>query len=177
MNKIIAALLPAFAVLSLSAGVASAQFVQMEPPRQVLFDGNIYDPTGKPVSLVSVLSGRPAIVHFWAMWCAPCREELPELASFRETLETDSLSGLLVVVAAERGGAEGVARFLNEKLGLSGFATYLDPSGTAGRAFALFGMPSTFLVNAEGRVVEIASGPVRWNDADVREKLRKHLAD
>ena len=126
---------------------------------------------GTEIDLAALLGGRPAILHFWATWCGPCREELPALAAFAADLAG---GGALVVVAVEPSPPETIAAFL-AGIGLDGFATLRDPSGRSGAAFGLFGMPSTALVDGAGRVVARRAGPLDWYDPAVRAELAAHL--
>jgi thiol-disulfide isomerase/thioredoxin len=130
-------------------------------------------PDGSETDLAALLGGRPAILHFWATWCGPCREELPALAAYAVDLATTGGGGL-VVVAVEPSPPEKIAAFL-EGIGLDGFATLRDPGGRSGGAFGLFGMPSTVLVDGAGRVVARRAGPLDWHDPDVRAELAAHL--
>ena len=128
---------------------------------------------GTETDLAALLAGRPAILHFWATWCGPCREELPALAAYAADL-AEAGGGALVVVAVERSPPEKIEAFL-AGIGLDGFATLRDPSGRSGPVFGLFGMPSTVLIDGAGRVVARRAGPLDWQDPAVRAELADHL--
>lgn len=130
---------------------------------------------------VRSLRGKPILLNFWASWCAACRTELPIL----ERRYKDAWQGNLHVAAIseDRGGRETVQRFI-KTLGLRALPIYLDPNGyvaysdTAnGRnaAFALYGMPITYLISSSGVVVGYMPGAADWSSAaanDLIEYLR-----
>ena len=162
-----------------TAGLALVQFVHAAPmippvaPMAVDAGGLVLARLdGTETDLAALLAGRPAILHFWATWCGPCREELPALAAYAADLAVNG--GALVVVAVEPSPPEKIEAFL-AAIGLDGFATLRDPSGRSGAAFGLFGMPSTLLVDRDGRVVARRAGPLDWQDPAMRAELAAHL--
>lgn len=110
--------------------------------------------SGAPVDL-EALRGRPAFVNFWASWCVPCRAEAPQLERFAR-------------LAAKRARVVGVdwsdnpadARRFVARHGLT-FPILRDASGDAGMRFGLSGLPSTFVLDAHGRIAERLLGPQR----------------
>jgi thiol-disulfide isomerase/thioredoxin len=165
-----------------AAGVALAQIghaAQAIPPvAPMVVDASglvLVGLDGTEDDLAALLGGRPAVLHFWATWCGPCREELPALAAYAADLAASG-GGPLVVVAVEPSPPEKIAAFL-AGIGISGFATLRDPSGRSGAAFGLFGMPSTVLVDRDGRVVARRAGPLDWHDPAVRVELAAHLGE
>lgn len=169
----------AVAVLLLAASgtaLGDGAITRIEPVAVPIGDITVTDETSKTHSLAAFLpDGAPAIVHFWATWCAPCREELPELADYAESLERSGLRGNLAIVATERGSRERIDRFLAEDVQLPDLNVLQDHEARSGSLFGLFGMPATVLLDAQGRVVGKHAGPLDWNDEEVREELAAHL--
>ena len=131
---------------------------------------------GSSGSLEAVLPDGPAIVHFWAKWCVPCREELPELAEFRTRLEEEKIDSRLVVIALERGDYSRIRKFLDDDLGLPELPSLQNGDGRAGPAFALFGLPATVMLDGERRIVAVHQGPVDWDGAKTRLELTRFLS-
>lgn len=97
--------------------------------------------------------GRIVIVDFWASWCKPCRQSVPWLNSLRERYGNDGLSIIGVNVDAERGDAD---RFLREVP--IDFEIVFDPNGDLARQFKVQGMPSSYVFDRTGKLVETYVG-------------------
>jgi thiol-disulfide isomerase/thioredoxin len=130
------------------------------------------DRDGARVSLAD-FKGRVVLVNFWATWCAPCVEEMPTL----DALEADLGSAAFTVLAVseDMGGLETVEPFLRDKLDLQTLEIYLDDKGALAQAFGVRGMPTTYLVDAKGRVVGGLEGPADWNSAPVKRLIRHYI--
>lgn len=110
------------------------------------------------------LGGRPALVNFWATWCAPCLAEMPLLDSLALAHADDGL--VVLGIALDREGADAVRPFV-ERLGVS-FPIALDTTGEAADGFgSLLALPTTFLVDRDGRLVRRVNGlypAAEWAD-------------
>jgi len=130
---------------------------------------------GNERRLDEILPPGPAIVHFWATWCVPCRDELPALDRFRAALAPDG-RGRVLVVSVDRFAFSKVEAFLRDELGLPDLTTWKDANGKAGAVFRLFGYPDTVLLDAEHREVGRRAGSLDWDDPEVRLELMERLA-
>ena len=135
------------------------------------------DGEGKSSALTDILPDGPAILHFWATWCAPCRAELPELAAFARDLEIAGLNDRLLVISVDRGDHARIRRFLRDEIGVQVIEALQDISGRSGSAFRLFGFPSTVMLDWDRGMVSRVAGPLDWSDPDIRAGLRKHLGE
>lgn len=110
--------------------------------------------------------GQPILVNFWATWCGPCRIEMPELqAAFQEYSD----DGLVILALDQDETPEEVRTFFSE-FDLS-FLPVLDDDKLAAERYGTFGsLPSSYFVNAEGKITAIHRGPM------VREQLEVYLA-
>jgi thiol-disulfide isomerase/thioredoxin len=113
-------------------------------------------------------AGRPALVCFWATWCAPCRAELPALARLNRDLTRDEG----VVMAVNIGEpADKVRRFLAQ-IGADGFPTLLDEERTTAAPWRIGGLPLAYGVAPDGRLAFSVVGATDWDDPAMRQALR-----
>jgi cytochrome c biogenesis protein CcmG/thiol:disulfide interchange protein DsbE len=99
------------------------------------------------------LRGKVVVVNFWATWCAPCREELPQLVALARRLEPSGVALVTVDVDTDKAPAKA----LLATLGLAPVAVW-DPKGAIAGKFEPPAMPSTFVVGRDGVVRAVLSG-------------------
>jgi cytochrome c biogenesis protein CcmG/thiol:disulfide interchange protein DsbE len=99
----------------------------------------------------------PALVNFYASWCAPCEVEHPVLRA----LKADQVR---VVGVAYKDAPDNTRAFLG-RLGDPFTARLVDRDGRAGLEFGVTGVPETYLVNARGVIVAKHTGPMSPDDA------------
>jgi thiol-disulfide isomerase/thioredoxin len=116
------------------------------------------DIAGKPASLGD-LRGKPAIVNLWATWCQPCLREMPSLERLQEKLG-DKLT--VAAISQDRGGEKAVTPFV-AKLRLDKVKVYLDPKSEVGKEFGARGLPTSIVLDAEGREVGRVEGAAEWD--------------
>jgi thiol-disulfide isomerase/thioredoxin len=131
---------------------------------------SLVDLAGNTVSL-SEFAGRFVLINLWATWCEPCLREMPSLERMQSRLG-DKIT--VVAISEDRGGSKTVEPFIN-KLGLKSFKTYLDPKSDAGRAFKVTGLPTSFLIDREGRVLGRVEGAAEWDSPKLLEVLKSVL--
>ena len=103
--------------------------------------------------------GKIVLLNIWATWCVPCREEMPAL----DTLET-KLGGKdfqVVAVNIDKGGPGKAAAFLKET-GATHLTLYTDPSGKLFSTLKAVGMPTTLLIDRDGKEIGRLIGPADW---------------
>jgi len=130
------------------------------------------DEKGKPVDLAQRLTGKVAVVNFWATWCAPCVTELPTLDRLQGELGGDRFE--VVAVSVDLKGIEKVGPFWKEK-GYKHLAILLDQRGTMMKAFGTRGLPTTFLVDHEGNIVGYLEGHADWASPEAKALIRHYL--
>jgi thiol-disulfide isomerase/thioredoxin len=114
---------------------------------------------------LSSRSGKGQILHFWATWCAPCREEMPELVKFVRDTKDDPRVEFLAVSVDEDWKI--VDTWLKQ-VGISGLPLALDPKGPIAGRYGATGYPETFFVSPSGEIVQHFVGPVDWSRPEVR---------
>jgi cytochrome c biogenesis protein CcmG, thiol:disulfide interchange protein DsbE len=114
--------------------------------------------------------GRVVIVDFWASWCKPCRQSIPWLNAMRARYGANGLTIIGVNVDAERRDAD---RFLRDVP--IEFEVVFDPQGDLAREFKVKAMPTSYVFDRSGRMIDTHLG---FRDAKKAEKeaaLRKLL--
>lgn len=127
-----------------TAGDGAAARPAPQLPDQVL--------SGPRVDLAD-LHGKPAVVNFWASWCEPCKEEAPELKRFSE-----SLGDRATVVGIDWNDSAESAREFIQTSGWR-YPILRDPSQKVGTQYGLNGLPTTFVLDRDGNIVQTLRGP------------------
>jgi peroxiredoxin len=115
--------------------------------------------------------GRVVLLSFWATWCPPCRTEMPLMEALHQAYKGHDFE--VVAVASDVQGAEVVQPFVTQ-LDLS-FTTLLDTTGQVTRLYGVTSLPTTYLLDREGRLVTVAVGSHDWAKADARALIRSLL--
>lgn len=113
--------------------------------------------------------GRVVLLNLWATWCAPCRREMPALDRLQAALGDDDFE--VVALSVDRNGAEASAAFLAE-VGASNLALYVDATTKAMFALRARGLPATYLIDREGRIIGHLIGPAEWDQQDAVQLVR-----
>ena len=130
------------------------------------------DTAGSEVGL-SDFRGKLVVLNLWATWCEPCLREMPSL----ERLQTRFGDRIAVLAVSEdRGGAKIVTPFI-AKLGLESVKIYLDPKSTVERAFKVQGLPTSFLIDRQSRILGRVEGAAEWDAPKLLGVLKSFLGD
>ena len=138
-----------------------------EPLPEITFN----DAAGKTLSLAD-FKGRTILLNLWATWCAPCREEMPSLDRLQKALGSDKFE--VVALSLDRKGAEAAKKFLDE-VKASNLKLYIDSTAKQGTALRAIGMPTTILIDKEGRELGRLTGPAEWDSEDAKELIKAAL--
>jgi len=132
---------------------------------------SVTDLAGNPVSLAD-FKGKFVLLNLWATWCQPCIKEMPSLVDLQEKLG----SALTVLAVSEDHGGEVIVKLFADKLSLGKLKICLDPKATASRAFQVRGLPSSFLIGGDGKVLGKVEGGADWNSDKLRATIAKYLS-
>jgi peroxiredoxin len=124
------------------------------------------DLKGDEVSLGS-LRGKVVFLNIWATWCAPCREEMPSIESLYNDFKANE-DFVVLAVSQDTDGATVRPFVLQNHFQ---FTVLLDPRNEVGESYDVNGIPETFIIGRDGRIVAHHVGPYDWSKADIREAL------
>lgn len=135
--------------------VAEESNVQAAEQAEQAADFTVLDDEGNEVSL-SQMAGQPVIINFWATWCGPCNAELPDFDKLYSEYG-DSVQFMMVnMTDGARDTVESVKEFI-EETGYR-FPVYFDTKLDAANAYAVYSIPRTVAVNADGTLNMVQTG-------------------
>ncbi len=159
-HKLITGLVAIFVVAAVAVSLATSGTGGSKPdPVAPGFTLDSLTSPGQHITL-SQYQGKPLIVNFWASWCEPCQQETPLLASWY----AHQLGHVVIVGLDENDTATSALRFAQAK-GVS-YPIGVDPALAAANAYGVTGLPQTFFLNAQHRIVDHVLGAVTQADLD-----------
>lgn len=119
-------------------------------------------------------NGQFRLVNFWATWCAPCREEMPELDALQVELGGDDFQ--VMTIATGRNRLSGIHKFYDEA-GVTNLPILLDPKGRLAARMGVLGLPVTVLLDRDGQEIARLTGGADWNSENARAILGMLMAE
>ena len=129
------------------------------------------DLDGNDVAL-SELRGEVVLLNVWATWCYPCRREMPALEALHRDWGDDGLR--VVAISIDAASASRDVRDFVDEYGLT-FDVVHDGAQNVTRAFSTIGVPETFLIDADGRLVKRWMGRIDPHSESIRGPVREAL--
>jgi thiol-disulfide isomerase/thioredoxin len=108
---------------------------------------------------LSDFRGKVVFLNFWASWCGPCRAEMPAMQDLLAQYGYD-----LVIIAANNQEAYRPAKSFIDDLGVDYTEFALDPSGEIVDAYKVFTMPTSYFIDAEGRISAVHLGQITFEE-------------
>lgn len=131
----------------------------------------VSDAAGAPVSLAD-FRGRAVLVNLWATWCAPCLIEMPALDRLQAEFADRPFA--VLPISIDRDGLQKIEGFY-QAAGIERLPILLDPKMSAPQAFQAAGMPTSILIDAEGRIVGRLAGEAEWDSPAAIELIESVL--
>jgi thiol-disulfide isomerase/thioredoxin len=126
-------------------------------------EATVEGPDG-PVAL-SDYRGKVVVLNFWAVWCAPCREEMPTLAALQDEFAGEDFA--VIALATGPNAPQAVDKFLRET-GVEHLNVLRDPRAGLGRSIGVMGLPVTLILDRDGAEVARLVGPADWHSEAAR---------
>jgi thiol-disulfide isomerase/thioredoxin len=161
------------------AGVAQAalplpemshSFTLLKPARPAL-EFTLPDLDGKPVKL-SDYRGKVVLVNFWATWCPPCRREMPSMERLSRRLQGQPF---VILAINQQEQPDQVFVFTGQLDPAPTFPILFDRDSTVSHAWGVLGLPASFIVDKQGRVVYRAMGGREFDHPEIEQTIRAIL--
>ncbi len=147
------------------------QTMSTMPDRPMAPDFALKD-TDRKLYRLSEQRGKVVMVNFWATWCPPCRREMPSMQRAWETLKDEKFVMFAVNVGEDEDTVFGFTFSTGVELK---FPILLDRDALTVKAWPVIALPTSFIVDPQGRIVYRAVGGREWDDPQLLEKIRKLL--
>jgi len=156
-------------ITSLNTWVSGNPYLQVKKTPRAIGDLEFSDSKGNSIRL-SNMKGRHVLLNVWATWCPPCRKEMPSLDRLKPILEkyTDIT---VIALSVDRVSFEQLQAFY-DTYGLKNLELYRGDEQTVMSALAIGGLPTTLLLDHQGREVARLIGPTEWDAPDVITNLQ-----
>jgi thiol-disulfide isomerase/thioredoxin len=151
------------------AGPAAAQLKPTKP--RAAPELNLPTLEGGRVNLAD-LRGRVVLVNFWAVWCPPCRKEMPSM----ERLSKLMAQRPFTILASNAGETPEQIRSFLKEVPLT-FPILLDQDSARMKAWRVFVLPTSFIVDKQGQIRYSLSGHIEWDEPEAVAVIEKLLAE
>lgn len=174
-----------YASLVLGANAAFADNAALEAMREggmkKLVFHNVPKPAGTTAFLASDGSehrldefrGKVTLLNFWAVWCAPCRKEMPSLDALEQALGGEDFTVLPIATGRNRMPA---IEKLYADTGVEVLPIYTDMPQTLSREMGVLGLPVTVILDREGNEIARMTGDADWNSDSAKAILSSLIA-
>ena len=117
--------------------------------------------------------GKTILLCFWATWCAPCVQEMPSLDLLQKDFR--KLPFVVIAVSQDFHGIEAVKNYFKSQE-IRHLKIYHDYQNQLFKAFSVVGLPSTFLIDQDGKMQVLFKGSINWHDEGIRKIILSHIA-
>ncbi|MEW6118624.1 MAG: TlpA disulfide reductase family protein [Pseudomonadota bacterium] len=123
---------------------------------------------------LAALRGKVVLVNFWATWCPPCRREMPSMQRLKDALSGEAFEVLAVDIGED---ADTIQTFTSQLDATLTFPILLDTRSRAMQGWKVAGLPTTYLVDKQGRIVANAVGGREFDHPELVAAIRAVMRD
>lgn len=137
---------------------------------------NVSFGSGDGASLqLSDLNGKVVLLNIWATWCPPCRKEMPSLDRLQAKLGGADFEVVALSIDTDAKGLALVETFYTQ-VGIRHLRIFQDPTWTAGFKLGTVGVPTTLLIDRQGRELGRLTGTAEWDSGEALALVRGAMA-
>ncbi len=140
-------------------------------PKPVSSAGFVHE-DGSEASLAD-FRGKYVLLNFWAVWCGPCKVEMPMLSALQNELGGAQFE--VVTLATSRNAPPAIRKFFDDA-GIDNLPQHRDPQSAVAREMGVFGLPVTVILNPEGQEIARLQGEADWSSENALTLLRALIA-
>ncbi len=152
-------------IVNVSVDIGGQRFMRWHTPRELPLI-SFQNEAGKTVSLAD-FRGRVVLLNIWATWCPPCREEMPSL----DRLNAKRGGPTFEVVALSIDRDSALVKPFYQEFGVQTLRGYFDPTSQVSNMLRAPGVPTTLLIDQEGREIGRTLGPAAWDSPQVEAMI------
>lgn len=117
--------------------------------------------------------GKVVMVNFWATWCPPCRREIPSMEALHQAFKDESFT---ILAINQWESPDHVFAYMGQLDVFPNFPILFDRDSSVSQAFGVKGLPTTILIDKQGRIVYQAVGGRDFNHPEVKAIVGELLA-
>jgi len=151
------------ALMAMSSMVQAAQEGEIAPAVAL----PLLQDSGGPVSLAEY-EGQIVYLDFWASWCPPCLVSMPIMNEIRNRLQDEGIAFEVLAVNVDSDPRDGIDFLLDSPVD---FVVLSDPKGTSPAAYGVRGMPTSYLIDPEGKIVMVHEGFKRSDGEKIKQQI------
>jgi thiol-disulfide isomerase/thioredoxin len=122
---------------------------------------------GQKTIQLSQFRGKPVLLNFWATWCPPCVQEVPDLVALQH-----QLGDKVIILAVSMDEDEAAYKSFTAK-NMPGLLTARDPDHKSSAEYGTFAYPETFLIDKNGKIQRKFIGAEEWTSPEMIDYFKK----
>jgi len=155
-----------FLVLGWLGGLVGAMDKAPKPSANKIIDFTLKDLNGKSHTL-SKYKGKVIFLNFWATWCPPCRAEMPAMQKMYKSWNSKKY----VMLAVNIGQNKKTVKSFAAENGYT-FPILLDSTSSIAKKYRVSGIPTTYIINKEGKIVTRIVGAREWDLKQIERLIK-----
>jgi len=148
----------------------TAKYHPLHPPKPVPLTP--FFENGDIERTIADYKGKVVVMNFWAKWCAPCLREMPSLDRLQAKMKDQGVE--VLALSLDRKGAKDVVPYFKTAI-IKNLAVLIDKGRKVARSLGVKGLPTTVIIDKQGREVGRLEGPAEWDSNEVISLLKTHL--